>query len=309
LIRWRGKKFDSKIFENSNEFIESIRTQIGRRMANTLPPEKWGLKQSAEWWSTGQAARQQTLGAATEMMLDLAGVQPGSRVLDIAAGTGDSTLMAARRVGATGYVLAADVSASMLNVAAEAARKEGLRSVETRVVDAENLTLDADSFDAVICRIALMLFPNPAKALTEMRRVVKPGGKAAVIVFSAIEKNPYHQIPLGIIRRLGNIPPPAPGEPWMFALGDPGALEDLYRQSGFLNVSVRALPIQRRFPSAADAIRTMRNNVGDLRELMSRLNEADRELAWTEIREQFGRFEGRNGFEAPGEMLIAVGTK
>jgi len=255
-------------------------------MTNTLTPENWGRKESADWWSAGQAARQQTLGAATEMMLDLAGVQPGSRVLDVAAGTGDSTLIAARRVGPMGYVLAADISASMLNFAAEAARKEGLTNVETRVVDAENLPLDADSFDAAICRIALMLFPNPVKALTEMRRVVKPGGKVAVIVFSAIEKNPYHEIPLGIIRRLGKIPPPAPGEPWMFALGDPLALEDLYKQAGFLNVSVRALPIQRRFPSTVDAIRNMRNNVGDLREIMSRLNEADRERAWAEIEQK-----------------------
>ena len=278
-------------------------------MANTLPPEKWGLTDSADWWSAGQAARQQTLGAATEMMLEMAGVQPGSRVLDVAAGTGDSTLMAARRVGPTGYVLAADISASMLNVAAEAARKEGLTNLETRVVDAEHLSLDADSFDAVICRIALMLFPSPAKALSEIHRVVKPRGKAAVIVFSSIEKNPYHEIPLGIIRRLGNIPAPAPREPWMFALGDPGALDGLYRQAGFLNVSVRALPIQRRFLSTADAIRTMRKNVGDLRELMSRLNETDRELAWAEIAEKLRQFEGPNGFEAPGEVLIGVGTK
>jgi ubiquinone/menaquinone biosynthesis C-methylase UbiE len=259
-------------------------------MANTLPPEKWGLEESADWWSAGQAARQQVLGAATEMMLEMARVQPGSRVLDVAAGTGDQTLIAARRVGPMGYVLAADISASMLNVAAEAARKEGLTNVETRVVVAANLALDADSFDAVICRIALMLFRNPAKALSEMRRVIKPGGKVAVIVFSALEKNPYHGIPLGIIRRLGNIPLPAPGEPWMFALGDSGALEDLYKQAGFLNVSVQALPTQRRFPSAADAIRTMRNNTGDLRELMSRLNEKDRELAWAEIEQQLSRF-------------------
>jgi ubiquinone/menaquinone biosynthesis C-methylase UbiE len=149
-------------------------------MANTLPTEKWGLKESADWWSAGQATRQQIYGAATEMMLDLAGAQLGSRVLDVAAGSGESTLIAARRVGPSGYVLAADVSASMLHVASEAARKQGLANVETRVMNAENLLLDADSFDAVISRIALMLFPSPAKALTEMRRVVKPGGKVAV---------------------------------------------------------------------------------------------------------------------------------
>ena len=278
-------------------------------MTNTLPREKWGLTESADWWSAGQVSRQQTLGAATEMMLDLAGVQPGSRVLDVAAGTGDSTLIAARRVGPMGYVLAADISARMLSVAAEAARKEDLSNVETRVVDAENLALDVDSFDAVICRIALMLFPNPARALAGMRRVVKPGGKVAVIVFSAIEKNPYQGIPVGIIRRLGNIPPPAPGEPWMFALGDARGFEDLYKGVGFLNVSVQTVPIQRRFQSTAEAIRTMRNNVGDLRELMSRLNEADRELAWTEIEEKLQQFEGSNGFEAPGEVLMGVGTK
>ena len=202
-----------------------------------------------------------------------------------------------------------DDSASMLKVAAEAARNEGLTNVETRVMNAENLALDADSFDAVISRNALMLFPNPVRALTEMRRVVKPGGKVVVIVFSALEKNPYHGIVFGIVQRLGNIPPPAPGEPWMYALGDPGALEDVYSRAGFLNVSVQALPIQRRFPSAADAIRRMRNSAGDVREVMSRLDEAERERAWVEIVEQLRRFEGATGLEVPGEVLIGVGTK
>ena len=173
-------------------------------------------------------------------------------------------------------------------------------------MSAESLALDADSFDAVICRIALHHFP---KALTEMRRVVKAGGKVAVIVYSALEKNPYYGIVFGTIQRLGNIAPPAPGEPWMCALGDPGKLEDLYRRAGFFNVSVQALPIQQRFPSIAEAIRTMRNSAGYLRELISRLNEAEREIAWVEIEEQLRRFEGPNGVEVPGEVLMGVGTK
>jgi ubiquinone/menaquinone biosynthesis C-methylase UbiE len=278
-------------------------------MTNALPTEKWGLTESAAWWNTKQASRQQIYGVATEMMLELANVQPGSRVLDVAAGTGDQTLMAARRVGPTGNVLATDDSASMLKVAAEAARKEGLTNVDTRVMNAEDLELDADSFDAVICRNALMLFANPVKALTKMRRVVKPGSKVAVIVFSAAERNPHHGIPFAIIRRVGNIPYPAPGEPWMYALGESGALKDVYSRAGFLNVSVHAVPIQRRLPSAADAIRSMRNSASNLSELMSRLNDADRELAWAEIEQQLRQFEGPNGFEAPGEVLIGVGTK
>jgi SAM-dependent methyltransferase len=275
----------------------------------TLTREQWERKESADWWSAAQARRRQIYGAATEMMLDVAAVQPGRRVLDVAAGTGEQTLMAARRVGPTGYVLATDQSSSMLNVAAEAARKEGLKNVETRVMNAEDLVVDPDSFDAVICRMALMLFPNPAKALSAMRRVLKPGGKVAVIVFSALDKNPYYGIIHGTVRRLGNIPPPAPGEPWMFALGDPGALEDVYKRAGFLNVPVHTVAIQRRFPSAADAIRNMQNSVGDTKELINRLNEPQRESAYVEIQEQLSRFEGPNGFEVPGEVLIGVGTK
>jgi ubiquinone/menaquinone biosynthesis C-methylase UbiE len=243
------------------------------------------------------------------MMLDLAGVQAGSRVLDVAAGTGESALMAAARVGPKGHVLAADGSAAMLDVAAEAARQAGLTNVETRVMNAENLELDKDSFDAVICRNALMLFPHPVKALTEMRRVVKPGGKVAVIVLAALEKNPYHGILHEAVRRIGNIPAPAPGEPWMYALGEPGALEEVYRRGDFLNVSVRAIPIQRRIASAAAAVENMRKGAGDTRELMNRLNEADRERAWAEITDQFKQFEGPNGCEIPGEVLIGVGTK
>jgi SAM-dependent methyltransferase len=243
------------------------------------------------------------------MMLDMAGVQAGSRVLDVAAGTGDSALMAAARVGPKGHVLAADASAAMLDVAAEAARKAGFTNVETRVMDAEDLELDPDSFDAVICRNALMLFPHPVKALTEMRRVVKPGGKVAVIVLAALEKNPYHGILHEAARRIGNIPTPAPGEPWQYALGEPGALEEVYRRSDFRNVSVRGVPIQRRLPSAAAAVENMKKGTGDTRELMNRLNEADREPAWAAIAEQFKQFEGPNGFEIPGEVLIGVGTK
>lgn len=95
----------------------------------------------------------------------------------------------------------------------------------------------------------------------------------------------------------------------MYALGDPGALEDVYRRAGFMNVSTHTVSIRRRFLSAADAVENMKKGAGDLKELMNRLSEADRELAWAEIEEQFRRFEGPNGLEVPGEVLIGVGAK
>ena len=98
--------------------------------------------------------RTQSHGPATELMLDLADLQPGGRVLDVAAGTGDQTVLAAQRVGPTGYVLATDLAATMLEIAAQAARDAGLTNVETRVMDAQQLDLAPDSFDAAISRNA-----------------------------------------------------------------------------------------------------------------------------------------------------------
>jgi SAM-dependent methyltransferase len=275
----------------------------------TLPGDKYRLGEVVDRWSRGQALRQQALGAASEKMLDLANVQAGSRVLDVAAGTGEQTLLAAGRVGPSGYVLATDLSANMLSLAAEAASKAGFTNVDTRVMDAQSLDIDPDSFDAVICRIALMLFPNPAKALTEMRRAVKPSGKVAVMVFSTAEKNPFHGLSLAVVRRLGRMPSPAQGQPGMFALGGPGVLENTYKQAGFLDATVHAVSASRRFPSTAEAIRTLRDSFLRLQDLMAQLNDADRELAWAEIEQQLRQFEGPNGFEAPGEVLIGVGTK
>jgi len=111
-------KLNPAIRQERLYFIKS--RKIGGQPMTTFTREQWERKESADWWNAGQAARQQIIGAATEKMLDLAGVQAGSRVLDVAAGTGESTLMAAQRVGGRGYVLATDQSSSMLSVAAEA---------------------------------------------------------------------------------------------------------------------------------------------------------------------------------------------
>ena len=263
--------------------------------------------EAAEQWQSRKAQRGKVNAAADEMMLDAANLRPGNRVLDVAAGTGDQTLLAARRVGPTGYVLATDISASMLKLASDAAREAGLMNVETRVIDAENLDLDADSFDSVICRGGLMLFSNPVKALIGMRRVVKPNGKVVALVWSTEEKNPYQGLPFAIVRRIGNMPAPAPGQPGLFALGEPSLLEGVFRAAGFLEVVIHPVGLRRRFASAAKAVQAMKNPV--LQKLIARLSDAERERAWAEIERELSRYEGPDGLEVPGEFLIGVGTK
>lgn len=172
----------------------------------------------AEAWQRESQRRKESSGAATEMLLKLADLRTGDRVLEVAAGTGDQALMISQRVGPSGQVVAGDISASMLSHAATAAREAGLANIETRVMNAEKLAFEPDSFDAVICRFALMLFPNPAVALVEMHRVVKPTRKVAVMVWSTAENNPFHGLPLKVVRNIGNLPAPASGKPGLFSL-------------------------------------------------------------------------------------------
>jgi SAM-dependent methyltransferase len=235
------------------------------------------------------------------MMLDLADLRTGNRVLDVAAGTGDQTLLAAQRVGPSGYVLATDISTSMLNAAADAVRRVGLMNVETRVMDGENLDLDADSFDAVISRMGLQNFPDPSKALRGMRRVVKPGGKVAALVFSTAEKNPLLGIPATVAHRRGS---PMRN---MFNLSEPGVLENAFRDGGFPDVAVHTVSTQRRFPPSIEIIRRLEGS--EAGRYIAKLSDAEREQAWAEIEQQLRRFEGPNGWEFPGEVLIAVGAK
>ena len=182
----------------------------------------WGSREAAAEWRRGAAARLAALGPATETMLDLAGVRRGSRVLDLGAGAGDTSLMAARRAGPTGYVLATDISANMLEIAAESAAQDGLTNLSTRVADAQHLDLAADSFDAAISRNCLMLIPDHGQALTEIRRVLKPSGRFAAIVYSTPDRCPYFAIPHAIAFRLGRLTAPRLEEFGEFRLGGPG---------------------------------------------------------------------------------------
>jgi SAM-dependent methyltransferase len=255
----------------------------------------------AERWIRSQARRSEVYGAATERMLDLADLRTGNRVLDVAAGTGDQTLLAAQQVGPSGYVLATDISTDMLDIAADVVRRVGLTNVGTRVMDSENLDLEADSFDAVICRLGLMLFSDPPKALRGMRRVVRPGGKVAALVFSAAEKNPYEGVPRQVAQRRGRRMSP------VFVLGEHRLVEDTFRNGGFSTVSVHAVTTHRRFSSSTEAIKNLQDDFHG--RIIAELPSSEREHAWEEVEQQLRRFEGPNGCELPGELLIGVGTK
>ncbi len=271
----------------------------------------WESREAAEAWRQMRARDGGVFAAATARMLDLAGVAAGGRVLDVAAGTGEQTLAAARRVGPTGSILATDISASMLAVAADVLRQEGWTNVETLVADARRLELPPNSFDAAISRFGVMLIPAHQEALSAIRGALKPGGKLAAMVWSTAERNPFFALPLGILQAHGLLPSPEPGQPGAgpFALGTPAALADVFRQAGFRDVAVEPVALCWRFPSITATLDYYRLNLIALpRETADQLAGAAREQVFAEFAQALDRFRGPNGIEAPAEALIGVGT-
>jgi ubiquinone/menaquinone biosynthesis C-methylase UbiE len=265
---------------------------------------------AAEAWHRWTPTLSEWLGPATETMLDLAGIGPGSRVLDVAAGAGEETVRAARRVGPSGHVLATDISANLLDYAAAEVKRAGLENVETRVMDGEDLdALPEGEFDAVISRVGLIYFPDQQKALRGMRRVLKPGGRVAAIVYSTADRNQFFSIPISLVRQRAQLPPPLPGQPGPFSLGQPGVLAAAYEQAGFREIEIRTVPAPVHLPTAQEFVRFARESFGALHQMMAGLSESEREATWLEMEQQLKQFETAEGFAGPCELLIGVGTK
>ena len=269
--------------------------------------DQWQV--AAEAWNRWGPTLEQWLGDATNLMLDMADIHEGSKVLDVAAGAGGQTLTTARRVGPSGYVLATDISSNILALAAENAHRANLRNVETLVMDGENLELEDGTFDAVISRVGLIYLPDQHRALSGMHRVLKPGGRVAAIVYSTAEKNKFFSIPVSIIRRRAQLPPPLPGQPGSFSLGNPGVLEEAYKKAGFHDIQTHVVPAPLRMTSAAECVRFEQESFGALHQMLAGLNDEERKAAWEEIKQELSKFEGPDGFEGPCEMVIAVGIK
>lgn len=265
---------------------------------------------AAEAWDRWGPAIEDWLGQATEVMLDEAAITTGGRVLDVAAGAGGQTLAAAERVGPSGHVLATDISPTILEYAARAAARAGLPQVRTLEADGEDLSaLEPSSYDAVISRVGLIYFPNQSAALESMCRVLRPGGRLSAVVYSTADRNEFFSLPVGIIRRVAELPPPLLGQPGPFSLGAPGVAEAAFLAAGLRDITVTAVPSPVRMARAADCVRFERESFGALHQMLVGVDLAGQAAAWQEVTDELSRFEGPDGFVGPCEMLVVTGVK
>lgn len=268
-------------------------------------------QQAASAWHRWSPILSDWLGPVTVQMLALARLGPGARVLDVAAGAGEPALSAAERVGPRGFVLATDIAANILAFAEQEVRSRRLGAdvFQTRVMDGENLELDDASFDVACSRLGLIYFPDRVRGLAEMRRVLVPGGRAVVASFTTPERNRFFTIPIGIIRRHAHLPPPPPGQPGPFSLGDRSVMEETYRQAGFRTIETYAVAAPLRLPSAAACVQFERESFGALHQMLSNLPEEEHAAVWDEIEHELRQFEGPQGFESPTELRVGVGIR
>jgi SAM-dependent methyltransferase len=208
-----------------------------------------GWEAAASGWARQQEAIRRFGAPVSAWMLDALAPQPGQRVLELAAGLGETGMLAAELVAPMGGVIVSDQADAMLDGARARAIELGLSNIEFQVLLAESIDLPLASVDAVLCRWGYMLLADPPAAFAETRRVLRPGGRVALAVWDSVQHNPWALLPtLELIER-GLASPPAPGAPGPFALGDPERVRELLAQAGFAEIDVQALAVEQRHPS------------------------------------------------------------
>lgn len=269
--------------------------------------DQWQAAAAA--WRRWQPVIDGWLREGTDLMLDLAEVQAGARVLDVAAGAGGQSFAAAQRVGLKGEVLATDIAENLVRYLEEDAAAAGLTQVRAAVMDGEDLHVPPGRFDAVICRLGLIYLPDRKAALSGMREALRPGGRLGAIVYSTPEANRFFSVPVSIIRRAAQLPPPLPGQPGPFSLGTPDVLRHELEAAGFVDVDVRALPAPLQLASAAECVRFERESFGALHQMLAGLGADAQAAVWQEITDALTEFEGPDGFVGPCELLVVAAAK
>jgi SAM-dependent methyltransferase len=241
----------------------------------------------------------------TETMLALAAPRPGERVLELACGPGGAGLAAAPRVAPGGEVVLSDVAAEMTAIAAARAEARGLGNVRTRELDLERIDEPDGSYDVVLCREGLMLVPDPARAAGEIRRVLRPGGRAALAVWGPRERNPWLGVILDVVSEQLGMPLPPPGMPGPFSLDDGERLAGLLAAAGLEGVDVREEATPYRAGSFAEWWTRTSALAGPLAKMLAALPEPAAEALRARARAAVAAYETPAGLEFPGLSLIA----
>ncbi len=262
--------------------------------------QRYGWDKAADYYENYW---REQLAPAQNRMLELADLQQGEKVLDVACGTGLVTFDAAEAVGESGEILGTDISEAMVEKATRAAKERGLSQCHFLRSDAEKLDLPDNQFDAVLCALGLMYFPDPESCFREMLRVTRPGGRVAAAVWGARKGCGWAEIfPIVDSRVESDVCP------MFFLLGTGNALRDEALRAGWTNPVVERLNTVLDYPSAEEALGAAFAG-GPVALAYSRFDESKKSEAHAEYLASIEAFRDDDGYHVPGEFVVLRAEK
>jgi SAM-dependent methyltransferase len=268
--------------------------------------ENWAAM--AEGWERARDERETFAAPVTEWLVHELDPEPGETVLELAAGQGDVGFTLAPALGGSGRLMSSDFSPAMMEIARRRSAELGLTNVEHRILDAQRIELADDSVDRVLCRWGYMLMPDPATALAETRRVLRPGGRLAFAVWAGGDRNPWISVAARILSAHGFQPPAEPGEPGMFVLGDRDTLRPLVENAGFADARMDEVPVRHHYPSVEEYIRRSSDMGGMFSRAWAAAPLEARQRLKEEFHEAFAPFAVDGGYELPGVSICVVAS-
>jgi SAM-dependent methyltransferase len=261
----------------------------------------------APTWEKRRAEVEEVAAPVREWMLRELSPGEGDMVLELAAGVGDTGFEAAALVGRSGRLISSDLSPAMLDAARRRGAELGLENVDYRVIDAQRIELGDDSVDGVLCRFGYMLMPHPETALAETRRVLRPGGRLALAVWGALERNPLFAIAGISLTQRGRIPPPPPPPaPGPFSMAEPARVEALLRAASFAEVRTEELTGSSKVADVDEYLSLIADTAGPIALALQDLAEDDRAVIRSDVEDSLGRFAVDYGYELPCVALCAA---
>ena len=279
----------------------------------TIDEQRAAMLQIAEaiapTWERRRADIEAVATPVREWMLRALRPRDGDTVLELAAGVGDTGFEAAAILGESGRLITSDLSPAMLDAARRRGAELGLDNVDYRVIDAERIDLADDSVNGVLCRFGYMLMPDPAAAFAQTRRVLRPGGRLALAVWGALERNPFFAIIAVSLVQRGHIeppePPPAPGP---FSMASAQRTEALLRSAGFVEVRTEEVPGRFVLPDVNEYLSVISDTAGPIALALRGLAEPDHAAVKADVEDSLRRFAADGGYELPCVALCAVAS-
>ena len=261
----------------------------------------------AEGWMVLSDWTERNFAPLTSWLADAVALTPGVHALDVACGVGYPALPAAQRVTPGGGVIAVDLSHNMLTAAARLAAARGLTNVEFRHMDAEQLTFDEGMFEAVTNTYGLMFCADPVRAVQEARRVLKPGGCLAIVVWDELGKNPFFEVITSVARPVLRLTEPPTDAPGPFRFARPGALGDVITRGGLSEFRIEPLEMIFECASAEEYVHVFRNAAWKAR--IDALSDAERTRLTEQVAEAAQAYMHDGRLRLTTTSLCAVARK